>query len=218
MDKPHVAVIDPGIKSPEIDEFNRIVFQSLLPVTYHLPGMFGTRSLISEDPAMLRGIIVLGSGSSVHDKLPWQIELGEWLKPLMLQGIPTLGLCFGHQLIAHLFGASIGYAFSDQHKETGLRQVHLDPCRLWGPARTGSLVVSHRECVLDLPADFKTLASSPVVQFEAIEHKHLPIWGFQSHPEAEIHFFAEQNLTLNRKDLAFGHDIVRCFLSSLSPS
>lgn len=218
MDRPHLVVIDPGVKSPELDEFNRIVSLSLIPATYHMPGLFGMRSLSLEDVKGIRGIIILGSGSSVHDQLPWQIELGAFLKPLMLRAIPTLGLCFGHQLMAHLFGGEVGYAFGDQHKETGLREVHLGPCRLWGKERTGMLVVSHREAVVKLPPDFKSLGKSSLVTYEAMEHKHLPLWGFQSHPEAEVNFFADQGTFLNRDDLSFGHDLIRSFLASLSPN
>lgn len=217
MNKPHVVVVDPGVRSPEIEEYNRIAINSHLPTTYHLPGLFGTRSLGLENPYFIRGIILLGSSSSVHDNLPWQDDLARWLKPLMFQGIPTLGLCFGHQFIAHIFGGEVGFAFADQHKEVGLRQVHLDSCRLWGGARTGPLVVSHREAILKLPTDFRPLGTSPLVKYEAFEHKQLPLWGFQSHPEAEIHFFSEQEFQLKREDLTFGHELVRCFLSSLSP-
>jgi GMP synthase-like glutamine amidotransferase len=218
MDKAHLVVIDPGVKTPEIEEFNRIVSLSMLPATYHMPGLFGLGSLKIENPRNIRGIVILGSGSSVHDQLPWQIELGSFLKPLMLKGIPTLGLCFGHQLMAHLFGGEVGYAFADQRKETGLRLVDLEACRLWGKERSGMLVVSHREAVVKIPEDFKPLGKSTFVQYEAMEHKYLPLWGFQSHPEAEVDFFAEQGIPLKREDLAFGHELVRCFLASLSPN
>lgn len=214
MVNPHLVVIDPAVKKAELQAFNRMVTRSPLPMTYHLPALFGWESLATDEtPDSVKGIIILGSGSSVWDRFPWQEALEKWLQPLMLQGIPTLGLCYGHQLIAHLFGAKVAMAFDDQHKAIGLRDINLSASRLWGPPRQGSLVVSHREGVISPPADFKTVGTSQTVNIEALEHKSLPIWSFQSHPEACASFLLDQNVSLSSRDLEFGHSLIDSFLA-----
>ena len=55
-----------------------------------------------------------------------------------------------------------------------------------GPWRgqRGPVVVSHQEHVCVLPKAMRLLASSPTVACEGLVHESLPIFSFQSHPEA----------------------------------
>ena len=50
-----VAVIDPAVRVPELDCFNRMSRRSRLPLTHHLPALFGLDSLRRAE-ADLRGI------------------------------------------------------------------------------------------------------------------------------------------------------------------
>lgn len=208
---PHILVIDPGVKQPELASFNRLVLASKLPLTYHMPAMFGLGSLSTEDTTTARGVIIMGSASSVNDRLPWQIELEAFLKPHLTRGLPALGLCFGHQFLAHIFGGQVAYAWPDQHKAVGQRTVHLEASRLWSKSQ-GSLVVSHCEAVVQVPESFAVVGQSPDVQVEALEHRSLPIWSFQSHPEATTKFLLGQGVELPEECLAFGHQLVQRFL------
>src|SRR5688500_14799459 len=119
----HVAVIDPAMRVPELDCFNRMTRRSRGPLTYHLPALFGMDSLErGGEPA---GIVILGSGASVNDDLPWQHALKGWLRPRVEGGTPVLGLCYGHQLLADLLGGEVGYVSADRVKRRGLRTVRL---------------------------------------------------------------------------------------------
>lgn len=208
---PHIIVIDPGVKQPELASFNRLTLASRLPLTYHMPAMFGLGSLSTEDMATVRGVIIMGSASSVNDRLPWQIELETFIKPHLSRGVPALGLCFGHQFIAHIFGGRVGYAWDDQHKAVGQREIRLESSRLW-PKTQGSLVVSHCEAVVHVPDDFTIVGQSSEVKAEALEHRSLPIWSFQSHPEATTSFLQGQGVELPAEGLIFGHRLVQMFL------
>ena len=188
-----IAVIDPAAGAPELDAYNALAQRSsALPVafTYHLPALFGLDSLAQlEARAQLAGVIVFGSAASVHDDAPWQRELNAWLLPRLQSdaGPPVLGLCYGHQLIAHLLGGEVGRVWpgapaslpfrspargsgltsqrcccrwAGGTKRTGVRRVSLpaEP-QLWGGARKGSLVVSHNEGVVKLPPGMRALCS-----------------------------------------------------------
>lgn len=212
---PHIIVIDPGVKQPELASFNRLALSSKLPMTYHLPAMFGLETLNSEDLASVRGVVIMGSASSVNDQLPWQIQLAAFLKPLLAGGLPALGLCFGHQFLAHIFGGKVGYAWADQHKAVGQRTVHLAASRLW-PKSQGSLVVSHCEAVIEVPECFAVVGHSPDIQVEALEHRSFPLWSFQSHPEATSTFLLGQGVVLPDESLTFGHHLVQKFLDFAS--
>ncbi len=210
--RPTVAVIDPAVKIAETDCFNRLVLGCPFPLTYHLPNLGGMDSLndLPEEPD---GIIILGSASSVHDALPWQLAMNAWLLPRMQKGVPTLGLCYGHQLIAHLFGAKVAFMTADQQKLIGFRPITLAANRLWGGGLEGVLAVTHREVVLETPKDFDLVGSTPEVKIDAIAHRTLPIWGFQSHPEATVSFLKSHTIPFQGKaPLEFGHRLATSFL------
>jgi len=214
INSPLVLVIDPGVKRPELESFNRLAEHSPLTLTYHLPALFGFSSLHLVAPKRIEGIIVMGSASSVHDKLPWQIELSNFLKAHLEKKTPILGLCFGHQLIAHLHGAKVEYVFPDQKKHLGFRTVSLRKNSLWGEAQEGPLYVSHNEHVTSVPQGFEISLSSPEIPIDGLSHTSLPIWTFQPHPEATPKFLEqrENRPAMEPSQFQFGNHLVDRFL------
>lgn len=163
------------------------------------------------DPRRLGGVIILGSGASPTEQHDWQDELSAWLKPLLSEphpeATPLLGLCYGHQLLAHLAGAPVAKLWAGE-KASGLRLVTLKDQRL-SLDGTYSLIVSHRDGVLSLPKGWRSLGGEhptlerigrpaeqveldPVPAIEAMSHLEAPWWGFQPHIEAE-QSFVDQN-------------------------
>ena len=206
-----IAVIDPGTKFPELDCFNRISRNSPLPCSYHLPAQLGIDSL-ERLPDPVVGVIILGSGASVHDGEPWQDALNGWLRE-RLPATPMLGLCYGHQLLAHLLGGEVGFLRDDHEKERGVRQVPVFADPMWGDAATGPMVVSHREVVTRLPPNTVLRGESPVCPVEAFAHAEWAIWGFQPHPEATTQFTTNNGIPFDADPsiLAFGHSYVDRF-------
>ncbi len=192
--KRHIAIIDPAVNLAETDCFNQLALQSPLPLSYHLPKLAGMDSL-NNLSGEIAAIVILGSASSVNDGHPWQLAMNSWLLPRLRSGIPALGLCYGHQLIAHLFGGKVDFLFADRHKHLGFRKVNLSSHSLWDHTNNEALLaVSHKEAVLTCPPDFEIVGSSPEVAIDAIAHKTLPIWGFQSHPESTVSFLHSQGI------------------------
>ncbi|MCB9675314.1 MAG: hypothetical protein H6737_09375 [Alphaproteobacteria bacterium] len=209
--RPTLAVIDPGTRVPELDCYNRISRNSPLPTTYHLPAQHGMDSL-ERVQGHTAGVVILGSGASVNDREPWQVALNAWLTA-RLDTLPMLGLCYGHQLLAHLLGGEVGWLYEDRTKLKGVRQVPLMADRLWGDAQTGPMIVSHAEVVKRLPDGCALRGASDVCPVEAFAHQRLPLWGFQPHPEATPAFAANNNVPFTEDPaiLAFGHGIVDRF-------
>ena len=210
-----IFVVDPGARVPEIDCFNRIAQDSSLPCHYHLPALFGLDSL-DDEPQHPSGIIILGSGASVYDKLLWQDRLMSWLQPKMESGIPTLGICYGHQLIAHIFGSRVTTLYSDSRKLVGHRNVKIGSNKLGLTQKTYHLVVSHREVVNEIPKGFQAFASSQEVPLDGFEHLELPTWTLQPHPEAHDGFLRNQSIKIAEKHkpevFASGAEIISQFL------
>lgn len=212
----HVAVVDPAVHTPELDVFNRMSRRSRLPLTYHLPALFGLDDLRRAEEG-LAGIVVFGSGASAQDDPPWAPPLRAWLER-HLDRVPVLGLCYGHQILAQILGGEVGYVAPDRRKLVGRREVALRADRLWGDARRVPLLISHREEVKRLPGSCVVLGTSPDCAIDAFGHRELPIWGFQPHPEATPAFARNNDVPVEGDPSlwAHGHALVDAFLDAVA--
>lgn len=62
-----------------------------------------------ETPTRYCGVLVTGSESMVTDHAPWSEEAAQWLREAVSAGVPVLGICYGHQLLAHALGGTVEY-------------------------------------------------------------------------------------------------------------
>ncbi len=210
----HIAVVDPGGRVPELDNYNRLVLRNPeVRLSYHLPALFGMSSLelIEEKP---EAMIIFGSSASVNEGLPWQPSFHSWIKKQMDSGLPTLGICYGHQLIAHLYGGTVDFALPSQEKYKGLREINLEKTGFW-QGNAGRFVVSHREVVTSLSCELEKCGGSSEAEFELIRHRMHPIWGIQSHPEAGPEFIINSAIPLKDNEhepFKSGDDFMRRFI------
>lgn len=94
--------------------------------------------------------------------------------------IPTLGICFGHQLMGILHGAKIfrGVAVRTRIKIDVVKEDVL----FAGLSPSTEMNEDHTEGIT-LPAGFVHLATSSSYTIEGMRHPFLPLWGIQFHPE-----------------------------------
>lgn len=212
-----LTVIDPAAHTPEIECFNHIARQSPLPATYHLPALQGLDSLldVERDTA---GVIILGSSTSVHDNATWQLPLLNWLLQQVEKQIPTLGICYAHQLFAHHYGGKVEFIGTDKSKQLGFRKVEFKPNTLLEDSSLkGPLFVSHREHVTQCPQNMEPIASSPGFPFDGLKHTQFNLWTLQPHPESTAGFLSNQKYEhpIDSGALDFGHSVIRAFLNRL---
>jgi GMP synthase (glutamine-hydrolysing) len=94
--------------------------------------------------------------------------------------IPTLGICFGHQLMGILYGAKI---FRGLEVRTRIKiKVVKEDVLLNDLTPETEMNEDHTEGIT-LPSEFIHLASSSSYTVEAMRHPALPLWGVQFHPE-----------------------------------
>lgn len=189
-------VIDPSIHEPENQCVEQVLREWPGESRLFRPSLSPGDGPAPHDGYDADGVVLMGSSASVHDDLPWMAEISAWLRPVIdgIVPIPVLGLCFGHQLIAHLAGGSVGDLRDDGTKDLGFRETEMSGGRLLPGPHTLRVVVSHRETVRSLPEAYRVTARRPGVPFDGLEHDNLPVFTFQFHPEARDEFVRRRGL------------------------
>ena len=130
------------------------------------------------------GVVISGSAASVAvDPPPWMGGFLSSLETLMNAGVPTLGVCFGHQAIAHVL-AGPGTVRLSPTPEIGWYDIEItkpDPILegFESPFRT---FLSHLDDVVEHDS-FDTLARTSTCEVQAFRVPDRPIWGVQFHAE-----------------------------------
>ena len=133
----------------------------------------------------LTGIVVTGSAFMVSHREDWSERAAAWLKRAVQRGIPVLGVCYGHQLLAHALGGKVGP--NPAGRQIGTVTAQLEMCSQDDPLlghlpRSFAVQASHSEAVLELPPGAERLAASPLDDNFVIRFAE-NAWGVQFHPE-----------------------------------
>ncbi|WP_037338097.1 glutamine amidotransferase-related protein [Saccharospirillum impatiens] len=130
--------------------------------------------------------LITGSQHDAFADDDWIVRLRAFCKDLYLAEKPMIGICFGHQLLAHALGGQAGRA--DRGWGLGVMTYEFDKTALDAlpdfvdQAEPVSLLISHRDQVLALPPGAQTLLSNDFCHYAAF---HIPgrVLCFQGHPE-----------------------------------
>ena len=148
------------------------------------------------------GLVITGSHAMVTDHEDWSERIADWLPGVVEQGIPTLGICYGHQLLAYALGGEVGD--NPNGLEFGTVDLHLNGAA-GKDALFGALPspiqgqVCHAQAVLSLPPGARLLASSAMDPHSALVLGDCA-WGVQFHPEFDRDVLVEYIRTY-RQDL-----------------
>ena len=127
----------------------------------------------------IKGIIFSGGPSTVTKGKFQSVP-----KEIFAKKVPILGICYGLQLIAKLFGGKIkpskkkrefGRAFLFKKRSSLLTKNFFKTSKpVW---------MSHEDAVVQIPKNFKIIASTKESKLTIIENKKQKIYGVQFHPE-----------------------------------
>ncbi|MGO9310239.1 MAG: glutamine amidotransferase [Spirochaetia bacterium] len=139
------------------------------------------------------GIVVTGSHAMVTDREDWSECAADWLRQAVNAGSPVLGICYGHQLLAHALGGEVGN--NPKGREFGTVEVALeeagrkDDLLSCLPPRA-RVHVGHTQSVLRLPPGAVRLASNTWDPNQAAWFGPAA-WGVQFHPEFDSEIVRE---------------------------
>ncbi len=141
-----------------------------------VPRDITAREVVAKAPV---GIILSGGPASVHAENAYGID-----EEILDLGVPVLGICYGHQLLATTLGGTVaatgtsefGPATMTVSEAVGLFSGQPERQQVW---------MSHNDAVSIPPAGFVVTASTPDAPVAAMENVERKMYGVQFHPEVK---------------------------------
>ncbi len=130
--------------------------------------------IIGERPV---GIILSGGPASVYEPGAPTID-----PELFNLGIPVLGICYGHQLMASVLGGRVEASEEREYGHTQLEIINPD-LLLDGVQNNTVTWMSHGDRVTEAPAGFAVLARTAHSPVAAMADEKRKLFGVQFHPE-----------------------------------
>lgn len=131
------------------------------------------------------GYIISGSRSCHEDKISWITDLKEIVKQIHDKNIPCLAVCFGHQVVAQMFGGTTvrnetgeeGFLDVPTKREEGIVKLFA------GLPNPVKVYQSHYDAVLKAPpGSIQVINNEKCVQY----FQFGSIYSIQSHPEITV--------------------------------
>lgn len=133
--------------------------------------------------AQFDGVVLTGSTDSVYED-----DHGEWfdveldlIRGCIDEGIPLLGVCYGHQIINHALG---GRVESDRRRATFVEMIEYDdtPNGVLGGVEP-VVPVLHGDLVVERGEGMQSVARTAYDDNFCTRHRDAPVWTVQFHPE-----------------------------------
>ena len=138
------------------------------------PATLTAEELLREQPS---GLILSGGPSSVYEEGAPTLD-----RAVLEAGIPVLGICYGHQLMAYLLGGKVA---PGERREYGFTEIDVvEPDQLLEGVESPSQTwMSHGDRVEAVPPGFEVLATSGYTPVAAMGDTARGLYGVQFHPE-----------------------------------
>lgn len=170
-----------------IDNYDSFVYN-----VAQIVGALGSRPLVvRNDEVSVGGIrrmrpdrIVISPGPGTPERRE-DVGISEDVVRELGEEIPVLGICMGHQVIGHAFGARISRARTIMHGKRSAIRITRSSRIFEGVAGRFTAIRYHSLAVRDVREPLVVTAiSEDDGEVMAIEHVSAPIFGVQFHPES----------------------------------
>jgi GMP synthase (glutamine-hydrolysing) len=136
------------------------------------------------------GLVVMGGAMGANDDAtsPWLPATRDLIRAAAAAGVPTLGICLGHQLCAVALGGEVRP--NPQGRQLGLLDVGFTAAADDDPLLGASVGAPRRamhwndDIVTRLPEGAVQLATATTGEVQAARHAET-VWGVQWHPEVD---------------------------------
>ena len=123
------------------------------------------------------GLILSGGPASVYEPNGPQVD-----PSLFELGVPVLGICYGHQLMAQALGGEVA---ATGQREYGGTELHVEQpgVLLQDVPATDTVWMSHGDAVTRAPEGFRVTATTDTIPIAAMEDPDRGLFAVQFHPE-----------------------------------
>jgi len=128
--------------------------------------------------------ILISPGPGRPEDVPTSTAL---VRHAVAEGRPLLGVCLGHQVLAHALGARVSEAPELLHGRTSSIEHDGDP--LFAGLPTGFTAMRYHSLAVErptLPPELEVIAGTPEGVVMALRHRTAPAVGVQFHPESVL--------------------------------
>lgn len=177
LDRPQVAILDFG------SQYSHLIARRVREMNVYCELYSCLVSAEELGKHQLSAVILSGGPNSVYEEGAPHVTKEIW-GMLKERGTPILGICYGMQELAYVFGGEVA---PGQKREYGKAQVHrIDGCDselFAGLPQEFQMWMSHGDKLHKVPDGFHKVAGTSNADFVAIENKEAKMWGLQFHPE-----------------------------------
>lgn len=133
------------------------------------------------------GAFITGSPHGAYEDVPFIHKEHKVVQALVDQEIPTLGVCFGSQILASAL-CGRDQVFRRDSCEVGFKWVALNEKAADDPLTTHIdesvyMFIWHNDEIQATHPDMTILASTDACPNQIWRYRNLPVWGIQGHPE-----------------------------------
>ncbi|MDR2422244.1 MAG: glutamine-hydrolyzing GMP synthase, partial [Deltaproteobacteria bacterium] len=168
----HVLIIDYG------SQYTQLIARKIRAAGYYaeiLPAGLPVEPALAKRP----GALVLSGGPDSVDA-PGAPQLDE---ALLAAKLPTLGVCYGMQLLARSLGGELECETDGgEYGPAELTLMEYSPL-FSGLSQTFSVWMSHGDWVKKLPPGFEAIAETKALPYAAMANLETSVFGLQFHPE-----------------------------------
>ncbi|ELZ44891.1 GMP synthase [Halorubrum californiense DSM 19288] len=136
------------------------------------------------DPSLedVDGVVIGGSEVGVYDEpdQPWITDQKRFARRLVEEGVPTLGICFGHQILNAALG---GEVVDSGTSHLRLHDADLDADESLFDGVEPTVPVLHSDVVTELGDGMEIIGRADYYEYFATRHRERPVWSVQYHPE-----------------------------------
>ena len=186
---PRVTIIETGIVPARSRErhgsfpqmFQRMIGAADASIDFGVVSVVAGEPL--PDPRALEAILITGSPAGVYDEFDWIAPLEDFVRKAHASRIPTVGICFGHQLMAQALGGVVRQ--SEKGWGIGRHIYDIAPGNGVIDGAHIALACSHQDQVVEPPRGARTFMSSDFTPHAGLLYAGGAALSVQPHPEFE---------------------------------
>lgn len=156
------------------------------------------------DPSELAAVIVTGSPAHLEQRADWMLRGIDAVRSFVATNTPTLGICFGHQMLGEALGGRVGR--NPNGREIGtVPFVHHADNPLLDRDDPFTANVTHLDSIVELPPGSQVVAATEKEPHALVRFSDTA-WGVQFHPEMDADVL--QDYVLDRRDALLAEGFV----------